>query len=124
MTNTTPKGEYWFEEGCFILELHNTADDPALSVARARVPVGGATRRHRLSGVHERYVILEGTGLVRVGEAAERVVRAQDVVEIPAGVDQSIRNTGNVDLVFLALCTPRFQRECYADSEPPAPDAV
>ena len=49
--------EYYFEEGCYITELHNRADDPAVSVARARVPPGVTTRWHTLGGITERYVI-------------------------------------------------------------------
>jgi oxalate decarboxylase/phosphoglucose isomerase-like protein (cupin superfamily) len=35
-------------------------------------------------------------------------VEAGSVVVIPEGCEQSITNTGKDDLVFLALCTPRF----------------
>ena len=58
--------EYWFEEGCFITEWLNTPDDPALSIARARVTPGVTTRLHRLAGTVERYVILEGQGRVEL----------------------------------------------------------
>ena len=58
--------EYWFEEGCFITEWLNSPDDPALSIARARVMPGVTTRLHRLVGVAERYVILEGQGRVEL----------------------------------------------------------
>ena len=40
--------EYWFEEGCYILEHLNCADDPAVSVAQARVPTGGQEGLHYL----------------------------------------------------------------------------
>lgn len=105
--------EYFFEEGCFILELLNTADDPAVSIARARVPPGVTTRWHRLRGIVERYVILSGTGRVEVGEQAPREVAAGDVVSIPAMCRQRIANSGADDLVFLAICTPRFTRDAY-----------
>ena len=32
--------EYYFDEGCFILELSNSAADPDVSIARARVKPG------------------------------------------------------------------------------------
>jgi mannose-6-phosphate isomerase-like protein (cupin superfamily) len=38
-----------------------------------------------------------------------------DVVSIPAGVRQRISNTGIDDLVFLAICTPRFVKENYVE---------
>ena len=39
-----PSEEYYFEEGCYIHELSNDMDDPLMSVARARLPLGGQTR--------------------------------------------------------------------------------
>jgi mannose-6-phosphate isomerase-like protein (cupin superfamily) len=110
--------EAWFEEGCWISEWWNSPDDAALSVARARVPAGGTTRWHRLRDIVERYVVLEGRGVVEVGEAAPREVGRGDVVLIPAGVPQRIANRGAEDLVFLAICTPRFDRRAYEDLEP------
>jgi mannose-6-phosphate isomerase-like protein (cupin superfamily) len=109
--------EYFFEEGCFILELSNSADDPSVSIARARVEAGGKTRWHRLSGVIERYVILSGSGSVEVGEEEPTRVSVGDVVTIPAMIPQRITNLGKADLVFLAICTPRFQRVCYQPLE-------
>lgn len=107
--------EYFFEEGCYILELLNTPDDPAVSIARARVPPGVTTRWHRLRGVVERYVILSGSGRVEIGEEAPRKVAAGDVVGIPAMCRQRIANVGADDLVFLAVCTPRFTRDAYEE---------
>jgi mannose-6-phosphate isomerase-like protein (cupin superfamily) len=107
--------EYFFEEGCFILELSNTPHDPELSITRARLEPGRSTRMHRLTGIIERYVILEGIGLVEVGEFAPQDVRPGDVVIIPPGCNQRIANKGMVNLVFLALCTPRFTKDAYQD---------
>jgi len=109
-------GEYWFEEGCWISEWWNAPEDPTVSIARARVPAGGITRRHRLRGITERYVILSGCGRVEVGDAAPRDVGPGDMVLIPAGAAQRIANGGGEDLVFLAVCTPRFTREAYEES--------
>ena len=38
-------------------------------------------------------------------------------VRIPAGVRQRIRNTGPTDLVFLCICTPRFEQSAYRELE-------
>lgn len=112
-----PAAEYWFVEGCHILELLNDPVDPALSVARARVPAGGRTRWHRLAGTVERYLVLEGRGRVEVGDLPAQDVGPGDVVLIPPGERQRIANPGPGDLVFLALCTPRFQPGNYQDIE-------
>ncbi|MDH5265594.1 MAG: cupin domain-containing protein [Betaproteobacteria bacterium] len=108
-----PRSEYPSDERCSILESWNRPEDPAVSVARARVAPGESTRPHRLRGVIERYVIVEGRGAVTVGGAAEEAVGPGDVVVIPAGVAQAIRNTGPGDLVFHCVCTPRFTPDCY-----------
>jgi len=109
--------EYYFEEGCYIIELLNDADDPALSIARARVAPGKTTRWHCLHQTVERYQILTGSGDVEIGDLPVTRVSAGDTVIIPAGVAQRIHNPGEDELVFLALCTPRFQPENYFDLE-------
>jgi len=107
--------EYWSDEGCFILELANTAADESCSIARARVPAGGSTRPHALLNTIERYVILEGSGLVEIDGLSPETVSRYDVVQIPADVSQKITNAGDTDLVFLCICTPRFQQACYVE---------
>jgi mannose-6-phosphate isomerase-like protein (cupin superfamily) len=109
--------EYFIDEGCHILELSNTPHDPAVSIARARVGPGVTTRLHRLTGTGERYVILSGRGRVDIDGQPPAVVRPGDVVLIPPGSPQRIRNTGNEDLVFLAICSPRFTAAVYEDLE-------
>jgi mannose-6-phosphate isomerase-like protein (cupin superfamily) len=109
--------EYFFAEGCFITELSNSPDDPELSIARARVEPGQTTRWHYLLGTTERYVIVEGVGLVEVGDLPGREVSVGDTVIIPAGARQRIRNTGSEDLVFLAICSPRFSEKAYVGIE-------
>ena len=81
-----PAREYFFDEGCFINELSNSADDAAVSIAQARDQV--------------------------------QAVQPGDVVIIPPLCRQRIANTGGSDLVFLAICSPRFRPGCYEDLEP------
>jgi mannose-6-phosphate isomerase-like protein (cupin superfamily) len=109
--------EFITAERCHIHELWNTERDGAVSIARARVEPGVTTRWHRLRGIVERYVIVSGTGRVDLGELPARDVSAGDVVLIPALCLQRIANTGPDDLVFLAVCTPRFTPEAYDDME-------
>jgi mannose-6-phosphate isomerase-like protein (cupin superfamily) len=107
--------EYYTDERCYINERANIADDPAVSIARARVAPGVVTRLHRLRGITERYVILAGTGNVEVGSLPAQDVAVGDVVLIPPGCTQRITNTGTDDLLFLAICSPRFQQAAYED---------
>ena len=104
-------------ERCWILEAWNDVSDGAVSVARARVAPGVTTQWHRLRGVDERYVIVAGSGLMRTGTLAPTRVGPGDIVVIPAGALQQITNTGDTDLVFHCVCTPRFTPGCYESME-------
>jgi len=110
--------EYFFAEGCFITEWWNTSADEAVSVARARVEPDVTTRWHRLRGGAERSLILEGRGHVEVGGLPPEGVRPGAVVLVPPGTRQRITNPGEADLLFLAVCAPRFTRAVYEDPEP------
>ena len=112
-----PDAEFPTGERCYIIEMHNNPDDEGCSIARARVKPGITTQLHALHGTIERYVILEGEGSVEIGGSEPAVVRALDVVFIPAGASQRIANTGHSDLIFLCVCTPRFRPERYALKE-------
>lgn len=105
--------EYFFAEGCFIIELSNTPDDPEVSIARVRVEPGKTTQWHYLRGVTERYVILEGFASVEVGNLGPQVVNIGDTVIIPPGERQRISNIGENSLIFLAICSPRFEESVY-----------
>jgi mannose-6-phosphate isomerase-like protein (cupin superfamily) len=111
--------EAWFQkEGCQIQEIGNTPEDPDVSIARARVPPGGRTRWHSLRNTTERYLITAGKGTVEIGELAPTTVVAGDLAVIPPNVRQRITNSGDVDLVFYAICSPRFTPDCYQNLEP------
>lgn len=108
-----PNAEFMTHEGCWILESWNQSGDPAVSIARARVAPGVTTQLHRLHGVEERYLVVQGAGTVRVGDLAPSPVGPGDVVVISAETSQQVTNHGDVDLVFYCICTPRFSSDCY-----------
>jgi mannose-6-phosphate isomerase-like protein (cupin superfamily) len=106
--------EYLFAaEGCYITELSNTPSDPEVSIAKARVEPGITTSWHRLRGVTERYCIIYGTGVVEIGDDPPKGVGSGDVIIIPPMQQQRITNIGKEDLIFLAICNPRFTEACY-----------
>jgi mannose-6-phosphate isomerase-like protein (cupin superfamily) len=109
------KEEFYTPEKCYITELSNTPDDPDVSIARARVEPGVTTRWHRLKETFERYVIISGRGIVEIGKLPPQEVIAGDFVLIPPMCRQRITNTGTEDLVFLAICSPRFSQDVYED---------
>ena len=111
-----PETEFYTDERCYIVEIHNREEEGCL-IVRARVLPGVTTQFHLLQGTDERYVILEGEGLVQVGDAAPAPVRPLDVVAIAAGTPQRITNVSTADLVFLCMCIPRFRAETYVRLE-------
>jgi mannose-6-phosphate isomerase-like protein (cupin superfamily) len=75
--------------------------DYRISVYQPRAYV--APHRHRIQ--EQIYHILDGEGLMEI--AGERtVVRRDDVVFIPPGVEHAIYNTGMTDLRFIVVTSP------------------
>ncbi|WP_020538668.1 cupin domain-containing protein [Lewinella cohaerens] len=110
-TTTEDCPEYYFEERCYIRELLNSEQTPGLSIAQARVLPGVTTVLHALKGT-EVYYILSGEGVAEVGEERSTVTAGM-LVHILPGKAQCIYNSGKEDLVFLAICSPRFLPEDY-----------
>ena len=109
--------EYYFEERAYIKELLNSADIPGISVAQARVEPGVTTVLHLVEGSVELYYILAGTGDMFIDGKHIGRVKAGDLIRIPAGLPQQITNTGATDLIFLAICSPRFEPHRYVVAE-------
>lgn len=122
MTHVPPseRGEFWTDERVHITELHNCEQSPETSLALARVEAGVGTALHAVTGTVERYVIRRGEGLVEV-DGEQRRVGVGDQIIIPAGAPQRIINTGDGDLEFYCLCTPRFRPSAYVDLETAGP---
>jgi mannose-6-phosphate isomerase-like protein (cupin superfamily) len=78
------------------------------SVAHAIVPRGESTLPHALKNSTELYYILEGSGEIHIGSQSAPV-HAGQIILIPRGRKQYIRNTGSGDLVFLCIVTPKWQ---------------
>jgi mannose-6-phosphate isomerase-like protein (cupin superfamily) len=110
------KAEFPTRERVFITERLNDPAVPGLSLADARVKPGVTTELHRLT-VDEWYVIEHGSGLMAVGGGEQFEVGPGDVVVIPAGASQSIRNTAGSDLRFQCICVPRFTPDSYEPLE-------
>ena len=111
--HTRPESEFYTDERCHIIEIVNTSEHPNISMAQARVLPGVHTASHLLNGTTEWYYILEGQGDMYLGNVLVGRLNKGDVVHIPPGKPQSIHNIGQEDLVFLCICTPRFQPRDY-----------
>ncbi len=112
-----PNSGFSTEERCHIHELLNLSAHPECSIARAMVAPGETTQLHAVKDTIERYVILQGRGQVYINNKAPENVFPMDSVIIPAGVAQKIANTGTEELIFLCICTPRFEQKNYLKLE-------
>ena len=100
------------KDGSEIRELVGPAWTPAekQSLAEATVPVGGATVEHFHRDTEELYYVVEGSALMRLGDA-ERELAVGDCVVIPAGERHKIRNIGDAPLRILCCCAPAYTHE-------------
>jgi mannose-6-phosphate isomerase-like protein (cupin superfamily) len=97
---------------CILRELINPLkDDTAIrySLAHAKVEPGEKSVPHKLKNT-ELYYIMQGEGVMHIDkETAE--VKENDAVYIPPNAVQYIENTGEKDLVFLAIVDPPWCAE-------------
>lgn len=77
------------------------------SIAQATVPAGSSTRRHAHKRAQEVYYILDGEGLMEVGNESERVGPG-DAILIPAGTPHRITAMWPKRLDLLCICCPEY----------------
>ncbi len=77
------------------------------SLAQAIVSPGQETHLHYHATTEELYHILQGNGLMTIGEEAF-TVESGDTLCIPPNSQHKIKNTGDTDLVFLCCCSPAY----------------
>lgn len=102
-------------------DFRSAAAFPGLS-RQMEQPFSSRSRKNRLAERNSRYdraSLTNCQGQAEVGDTPARNVGPGDVVTIPPGVAQRIHNSGSGDLVFLAVCTPRFEPACYRDVDKP-----
>jgi mannose-6-phosphate isomerase-like protein (cupin superfamily) len=107
------KQEKYFEEDCFITEMLDSEEYPDMSIAKARVNPGVTTVLHWVNNTEEKYYILSGSGEMEIDGKIIGIVQAGDLVLIPKNVTQRIKNIGAEDLIFICICTPRFEAKNY-----------
>lgn len=108
-----PNSEYFTRENCFITEILNTKDYTQVSIAQARIEPGVSTEPHVLRCLDEIYYVLSGEGRATVNQKSFDLKPGTTLL-IPRGSIQSAVNTGEEDLVFLCICSPRFSEENYS----------
>lgn len=80
------------------------------TLAEARLPPGASTAAHHHVQTEEIYYILEGEGLMQIGDEAQAVT-AGDAIAIPPRALHKITNTGSRMLKFLCCCAPGYEHE-------------
>lgn len=80
--------------------------DSALTVTWVEVPPGAAQAPHR-HAPEQVYVVVRGTGRMRVDAALQDVGRG-DLILVPSGALHGIENTGDGVLEYLSSATPSF----------------
>lgn len=103
---------YTTKDGSVIRELMHPLvhENSAQSLAEARVAPGNSTFLHCHNVTEEIYHILEGTGLLTLGEELVEM-RAGDSACIAPGTPHNIKNTGKGELRILCCCSPAYSHE-------------
>ena len=102
-------------DGTFICELlhperENAKINMNCSLAHAILKPGESSHPHRLKESAEIYFILEGKGLMHIGDE-EAVLEPGQAVYIPPGEIQYIKNISEVELKFLCIVSPPWSKE-------------
>lgn len=103
----TETGEITFE---LIGKAVRSTPDANHSLARIVIPPGKSSAAHYHKISQETYFILEGEGRMNVADK-DFVIRPGQSCHIEPGEIHLIKNQGEADLVFLAVCVPPWVPE-------------
>jgi len=81
-----------------------------MSIAEAEVRPGTATRLHRHPVAEEVYHVLDGAGILQLGEERIAVVPG-DIIRIAPGQAHRIEARSETALRFLCICQPAYRGE-------------
>lgn len=93
-----------------LIHPKNEPIDLPYSLAKATLEPGGASLPHTLAKSAELYIFEQGSGLVICG-GQEVAVEKGSIFLVPAGQEQSVRNTGQDTLVFYCVVSPPWSAE-------------
>lgn len=92
------------------LHPKNDAVNIPYSIAFATLEPGASSLPHTLKTSTEVYLVMEGEGIAHVGGEAQ-AMQTNDLVLIPAGVEQYVENVGNTHLKFICIVSPPWSNE-------------
>jgi quercetin dioxygenase-like cupin family protein len=89
----------------FLRDVVTALENPALSVHRGRIEVGGEILVHTHEAQTETFYILSGEALCTLG-GTEHPVATGHCMVAPAGLAHGLKNSGDQPVELLALFTP------------------
>jgi len=103
---------YTTKDGSIIRELMHpdVHGNTKISLAEAIIPVGFITFLHKHNQSEEIYHILEGRGIMTLGDKRFEV-KTGDTICIPAGTPHQIQNTDKIPLRLLCCCSPPYSHD-------------
>jgi len=87
-----------------------TSPISACSLAEETLPPGASVTPHHHEVLEEVYYIIEGTGVMTVGDE-QREVGEGDAIYIPKNHRHTLTNTGQTPMRLLLVCGPAFYFE-------------
>ena len=93
-----------------VLHPKNEKIDIPYSLAHGSLAVGASSLLHRLLGRVEVYIILEGETEAFIEQSSINLKKG-DVLYVPAGAEQYLRNTGTIPVQFLCMVSPPWRKE-------------
>lgn len=89
---------------------HDHHVDIPYSIAHAILKPGEESQPHRLKTSTEIYFILKGMGLMHLNDETTEVQEG-NIIVIPPGAKQHIKNIGKDTLEFLCIVSPPWNKE-------------
>lgn len=80
------------------------------SLAEERLQPGQAVAPHFHRETDEIYYVLEGQGVMTIGDESQDV-SSGDAIQIPLNTVHSLANTGSVPMRIVLVCGPAFSRD-------------
>ena len=100
------------QEGTQIRQIFSPDETDELirySIAHCTINPGKSSRPHTMK-TSEMYYIMQGNGIMHVGEQ-QKQVKQNDVIFIPPMSKQFLENNGDVQLVVLCIVDPAWKQE-------------
>ncbi len=87
------------------------------SIAEITIPPGGTAMPHYHKNTEETYMILSGLATLQI-QGEQLVIAAGETVLIEPGETHQIKNNGEENLVFIAVCVPAWQPDDSFEVQP------